>query len=99
MEGDVAGWTGSPTYDARVLTTSSGDDLMDFERWTEAARIFERAVELAGRERPSYIARACGRDLELRSLVERMLASDEARGNVLDRGVGWSPERSDRDGP
>jgi eukaryotic-like serine/threonine-protein kinase len=47
------------------------------ERWEQADRIFDEALDHPAAERPSFLAEACGGDDALRALVERLLADAE----------------------
>lgn len=51
----------------------------DPDRFAQTRSIMEQALSLEGEQRRSYLARACGEDLSLRSEVESLLSSFEER--------------------
>jgi len=71
------------------------------EIWQQLKTLFQAAIEVKVEERASFLAAACGGDAELRSRLERLLASHEGawddgdenlvRG-YLDR---WIPQGDD----
>ena len=54
---------------------------MSSERWERTKEILEQALRLAPEERPAYLDSACGRDTDLRSEVESLIASHEEAGS------------------
>ncbi len=63
---------------ARLL----GLDIMADQR-ESAEQIFEQAVELDLAQRHAFLDEACGRDSDLRQIVERLLADDDRAGSFL----------------
>ena len=57
------------------------------ERWTEVDRLLDLALELPLEDRPGFLDRECGKDLELRQSVERLLVSTERQEGWLDGGA------------
>ncbi|MDQ3801949.1 MAG: protein kinase, partial [Acidobacteriota bacterium] len=55
---------------------------MSPERWQRIEKIFEAALALPPPERESFLALACGEDVELRAQVEAMLAADEKENSL-----------------
>jgi len=51
--------------------------------WERAKQVFAEAIELDPAERREYIDSACGSNAELKSEVERLLANDETRDDIL----------------
>jgi serine/threonine protein kinase len=53
------------------------------ERWQQVERIFNAAIEREPHERPSFLDRECGDDLELRKKIEALIRSHEGAGSFL----------------
>jgi serine/threonine protein kinase len=64
------------------MRTSSGynssDDQEHSQRWQNAYRIFDRALDLPVRERPAFVATETSHDAELARVVERLLQESES---------------------
>jgi tetratricopeptide (TPR) repeat protein/tRNA A-37 threonylcarbamoyl transferase component Bud32 len=58
------------------------------DHWQRIEEIFHEASALAGDERTAFLDAASGDDAELRSEVERLLASSESVGNRFERLIG-----------
>lgn len=71
-------------------TTSANPSPTD-GHWRLADRLFDAALDLPPAERPSYLARACGGDHELRSLVERLLDGAETAEQEIRTGMAPEP--------
>jgi tetratricopeptide (TPR) repeat protein/tRNA A-37 threonylcarbamoyl transferase component Bud32 len=56
---------------------------MDAELWQRVRAVYHGALDLPEQERPSYIARECGSDGELRREVESLLVFDSASADFL----------------
>jgi serine/threonine-protein kinase len=56
---------------------------MPAERWRRIEALFDEAAALPAGERPAFLSRACGADLELRAEVESLLAADEQADGFL----------------
>ena len=56
----------------------------DPDRWARVERIFEEVADLPDGQQEAALAVACGRDLELRRLVGRLLHEDRDRQGLLD---------------
>src|SRR6201989_3034675 len=54
------------------------------ERWHEASRILENALECDPDRRVAYLNEACVNDDELRREVESLLAASQRSGGLLD---------------
>jgi hypothetical protein len=61
---------------------------VDRERWRRLRQVVDRALELSGEARASYLEAACSADPQLRADVERWLAADAAGGGVLEPPTG-----------
>ncbi len=57
---------------------------MNPERWRRLKEVFGEALEQAGDERASFLARVCADDPALSAEVESLLVSHEGAGGVLD---------------
>ncbi|MCG3161175.1 MAG: Serine/threonine-protein kinase PknD [Acidobacteria bacterium] len=57
---------------------------MDANRWKKIEEIYDRALDLGGEERESFIAEACGDDGNLRREIELLLAAHEDAGSFLE---------------
>src|SRR5262245_40324 len=57
------------------------------ERWRQAKRIFQDAIELAPAERDDYLRDACAGDSSLRAEIESLIAAHERPGSFLDTPV------------
>jgi serine/threonine-protein kinase len=62
--------------------------MMDPERWARVQSVFHDALELPAHERPDFVQRACDGDERLASDVLAMIAEDERRTGLLERGLG-----------
>ena len=58
------------------------------DRWEQADRLLDAALELEPGEREAFLDRECGEDRELRGLVGRLLANAETDGTWLTPGGG-----------
>src|SRR5258708_30598163 len=58
------------------------------ERWQQIKRIFHEGLEVESGARPSFLARACGDDTELRREVDGLFAAHEQTAHIVDRPVG-----------
>src|SRR5262245_44166105 len=56
---------------------------MDAKRWGQIKEIYDRALDLCGDERESFLAEACGGDDDLRREVESLLAAHDDAGTFL----------------
>src|SRR5262245_26737526 len=56
---------------------------MDAIRWGQIKEVYDRALDLHGEERESFLAEACGDDDDLRREVESLLAAHEDAGTFL----------------
>jgi eukaryotic-like serine/threonine-protein kinase len=56
---------------------------MDAKRWGQIKEVYDRALDLGGAERDSFLAEACGVDEDLRREVESLLAAHEVAGSFL----------------
>ncbi len=56
--------------------------MMTPERWLQVKAIFASALDLAPEERPPFLQRTCGEDLELREEVESLLRYEPAMRTV-----------------
>src|SRR5262249_32603375 len=54
------------------------------ERWAAAKKVLEGALELPESQRKSYVAEACGEDLELREEVESVLAFHDPETSFME---------------
>ncbi len=54
------------------------------ERWQKIKGLFEKATSLTGKEREDFLRSSCGKDAELRQVVERLLASFEDSESFLE---------------
>ena len=59
----------------------------DTERWRRADRLLEAALDLPAERRAAYVAETAGDDVELRRLVERLLAGAETDSGLAPGGV------------
>jgi serine/threonine protein kinase len=57
---------------------------MELERWQEASRILEIALERDPDRRAAYLGEVCANDDDLRREVESLLAASEQAGSLLD---------------
>src|SRR5215470_13865857 len=57
--------------------------MMDANRWKQIKEVYDRALDLRGDERESFLAEACGDDDDLRREVESLLAAHDAAGTFL----------------
>ena len=57
---------------------------MEPERWQEASRILEIALERDPDRRAAYLDEVCANDVDLRREVESLLAASEQAGSLLD---------------
>jgi eukaryotic-like serine/threonine-protein kinase len=55
------------------------------DRWEEINRLYNAAVEVEEKERPTFLENACEGDQELRREVESLLAYDKPAQQLLDR--------------
>src|SRR6266568_3454857 len=55
------------------------------QRWERIKMLFEQAQECPAGERPAFLSAARGNDEEMRVEIERMLASESACGDFLER--------------
>ena len=60
---------------------------MSDTRWLQIENIFNRAIALPRSRKRSFIAEACGSDLELMDEIKRMLAEDENHQHLLDHPI------------
>lgn len=60
---------------------------MDPERWRRIRAVFEAAAERDPAQRPAFLDEACSGDPALRSEVESLLASHDARDDFLEKPV------------
>lgn len=58
------------------------------DRWNQADRLFDAALDLPQEQRAPFLDEACGGDEELRQLVDRLLASTETKELNLAPGGG-----------
>src|SRR5439155_3259075 len=58
---------------------------MDAQRWQKIKGLFDAAVELETGKRSNFLANACSGDDELRLEVEKMLASSENIGSLMEQ--------------
>jgi serine/threonine protein kinase len=58
---------------------------MTSNRWEEINRLYNAAVEVEEKERPSFLEKACEGDQELRREVDSLLAYDQEAQQLLDR--------------
>ncbi len=77
---------------------------MDPDLWSQATKIFARAVDLEGSERHRHLDESCGEQPALRALVERLLDADLDPGTVMAEGPAVlfdsvPPSRPDSLGP
>src|SRR5262245_30782981 len=56
---------------------------MDAKQWGQIKEIYDRALDLYGEERDSFLAEACGEDDDLRREVESLLAAHDDAGSFL----------------
>jgi len=56
---------------------------MDANRWKQIKEVYDRALDLGGDERESFLAEACGDDDDLRREVESLLAAHDDAGSFL----------------
>lgn len=56
---------------------------MNAEKWQLVKEIFQNASELSGENRQAYLKEQYGDDIELRSMVQEMLAEHESPGEFL----------------
>jgi serine/threonine protein kinase len=56
---------------------------MTAELWERIKEVFDSALEIQANERQSFLERACGSDVTLRSAVGRLLAEHERAGDFL----------------
>jgi eukaryotic-like serine/threonine-protein kinase len=61
-------------------------------RWQQIQSLFEELIETGPAERPARLASACGDDIELRSSLESLLASDQTRDDPLQQAIGEAAE-------
>jgi len=61
-------------------------------RWQQIQSLFEQMIETGDGERSERLARACGNDIDLRSSVESLLASDARREDPLLHAIGEAAE-------
>jgi len=54
------------------------------ERWQEVERLLDPALDLRPNERAAFLDQACGPDVELRAMVERMLGACDASDGFLE---------------
>jgi serine/threonine protein kinase len=54
------------------------------ERWQQINRVFLEAVKVTLTERPAFLDRSCGDDVELRAEVQKLLAGDEGVSGSLE---------------
>ena len=60
---------------------------MDNNRWERIQSLFPAAADLPSAEQDSFLAKACGPDLQLIEEVRAMLQEDSQSSSVLDRSV------------
>src|SRR5215475_4478719 len=56
---------------------------MDAKRWKQIKEAYDRALDLRGDERESFLSEACGDDADLRRKVESLLAAHDDAGTFL----------------
>src|SRR5499426_3528679 len=56
---------------------------MDAKRWGKIKEIYNRALDLGGEERESFLLGACADDADLRREVESLLAAHAEAGTFL----------------
>jgi serine/threonine protein kinase len=61
-------------------------------RWKQIQSLFEQLVDAGTGDRAARLASACGDDMELRSSVESLLASDQTREDPLLHAIGEAAE-------
>jgi serine/threonine protein kinase/tetratricopeptide (TPR) repeat protein len=61
-------------------------------RWQQIQSLFEQLVDTRESDRAEQLARACGKDSELRSSVESLLKSDGRQGDQLLSAIGEAAE-------
>jgi len=61
-------------------------------RWQQIQSLFEQMIETGDGERLERLAHACGNDIDLRSSVESLLASDARREDPLLHAIGEAAE-------
>ncbi|MBL8191589.1 MAG: protein kinase [Acidobacteria bacterium] len=54
------------------------------ERWKQIDELLDAALELPAAERPDFLSKACGQDLELRRQVESLLRSEEEAKSFIE---------------
>src|SRR5213593_2965715 len=69
--------------------------MMNPEHWEKLAQLFESAQQRSPADRASFLAEACGNDVELRQEVESLLSEDERRGGFMALSAAMEAERSD----
>src|SRR5262245_46919776 len=57
--------------------------MMDLKRWGQIKEVYDRALDLSGDERESFLLGACASDADLRREVESLLAAHEDAGSFL----------------
>ncbi|HEV2102053.1 MAG TPA: serine/threonine-protein kinase, partial [Candidatus Acidoferrum sp.] len=60
---------------------------MNPERWAQIEELFHRAAECAPEQRTKLLDESCGNDLELRRVVESLLAADVSAGGTVQAAV------------
>ena len=60
---------------------------MNPERWTQIEDLFHRAAECAPELRTRLLDESCGNDLELRRVIESLLAADASAGGTVQAAV------------
>jgi eukaryotic-like serine/threonine-protein kinase len=73
--------------DGSGVAASRARDGMTNDRWAEAKRVFQAALDLPGPERVAYARREAGGDEELLREVESLLRSEEESGGFLEDGA------------
>jgi eukaryotic-like serine/threonine-protein kinase len=66
--------------------------MIPLARWQQIQSLFEELIETGPTERPARLVSACGDDIELRSALESLLASDQTREDPLLQAIGEAAE-------
>jgi serine/threonine-protein kinase len=67
---------------------------MNSERWQRIQNLFHEALALPQSEQATFVESACAGDKQLISEVSAMLAEDEGRDSMLDRGLAAAAEKT-----
>ncbi|HKV12415.1 MAG TPA: serine/threonine-protein kinase [Thermoanaerobaculia bacterium] len=68
------------------MASGGASPLKDDCLWDRADRLFDEALDLPPGERAAFLDRACGEDVPLRELVDRLLASAEDDTSAIEPG-------------